>query len=610
MSADIFISHSSEDRQIAETLREALENCGFHCWISSRDIAPGENFQVAIVQAIRAAKVMVLVFSANSNNSEEIKKEVVLAGQNRLIVIPVRLEDVVPDDAFAYELSTRQWIDMFEDWEHAIQRLVRQLTGIAGVKRLSPAEEAVGADERSPLPAWLSAPDGRAAGHVGSDTAPARRERPADSGDVREKMVGTEPAPDRRSVDQALPRRAALAPAAAAPATPGDRALIIDDDAAIRKTVAFVAREAGFAVEATDDEATIAKLIDGWQPTAIFLDLQMPGRDGVQLLSDLAAAGVRAPVILTTGSDTRTCDAALRLGRERGLQMGECLQKPFDVRRLRKLLGQLRGQPGPSPQELRDALAADQMFLEYQPKLACRTGRIVGAEALIRWQHPTCGRLEPDAFMRLAEENALLPQLTDWVVATAVGQAASWRAASLPLDVAVNVAAGNLGDPQFPDQLARHCAEQDVDVRTVTLEVSESSAMQDPLRALEVLTRLRVKGFRLSMDDFGTAASPLVQLQRMPFSELKVDRSFVTGMTRDHGCRVIAGAIIGLARNLGLQSVAEGVEDEETWEALRDMDCDLVQGHHFSRPLSPDRLARLAMAGQGAGSALSQSPKL
>jgi hypothetical protein len=133
MSAPIFISYSSRDRNTALTICQALENRGLSCWISCRDIGAGENFQVSIVRAIRAAKVMVLVFSANSNNSEEIKKELVLAGQSQLIVIPVRVEDITPDEAFAYELATRQWIDLFSDWEGAIERLVRQLAAMGGV---------------------------------------------------------------------------------------------------------------------------------------------------------------------------------------------------------------------------------------------------------------------------------------------------------------------------------------------------------------------------------------------------------------------------------------------------------------------------------------------
>src|SRR5580704_5561856 len=140
-TAPIFISFATKDRNAAHTICEALEHRGFNCWIADRDIGPGENFQIAIVHAIRAAKVMILVFSANSNNSDEIKKEVVLAGQSRLIVIPVRVEDVTPDEAFAYELATRQWVDLFEDWERSIQRLVRQLENVAGI-RVEPAPDA------------------------------------------------------------------------------------------------------------------------------------------------------------------------------------------------------------------------------------------------------------------------------------------------------------------------------------------------------------------------------------------------------------------------------------------------------------------------------------
>ena len=134
MAASIFISYASKDRAAAHTICDALEHRGFDCWIADRDIGPGENFQVSIVHAIRSAKVMILVFSANAANSEEIKKEVVLAGQSRLVVIPVRVEDVTPDEAFAYEMATRQWVDLFDDWEHSIQRLVHQLEAVAHIK--------------------------------------------------------------------------------------------------------------------------------------------------------------------------------------------------------------------------------------------------------------------------------------------------------------------------------------------------------------------------------------------------------------------------------------------------------------------------------------------
>jgi len=139
MSPLVFISHSSQDRAIAAKICDALERRGLGCWLASRDIGPGENFQEAIVKAIRSVRVMVLVFTGNANHSNEIKKEVALASQNRLVVVPLRVEDVLPSDAFLYELSTRQWIDAFDDWERAIGRLADQISGIAGEEKAAPA---------------------------------------------------------------------------------------------------------------------------------------------------------------------------------------------------------------------------------------------------------------------------------------------------------------------------------------------------------------------------------------------------------------------------------------------------------------------------------------
>jgi hypothetical protein len=151
MSPHVFISHSSEDRSVAGNVCEALERRGLECWLASRDIGPGENFQEAIVKAIRTVRAMVLVFTGNANNSNEIKKEIALASQNRLVVIPLRVEDVVPTDAFVYELSTRQWIDAFDDWERAINRLADQIGAIAGEEETVPALPSGAAGPRRPV---------------------------------------------------------------------------------------------------------------------------------------------------------------------------------------------------------------------------------------------------------------------------------------------------------------------------------------------------------------------------------------------------------------------------------------------------------------------------
>ncbi len=376
-----------------------------------------------------------------------------------------------------------------------------------------------------------------------------------------------------------------------------NRVLIVEDDEAFRHTVKRVAELGGFEAMATDDAAVVRQHLVSWRPSLVILDLQLPGRDGIQLLADLEAAKCDAAVVLVTGADDRTLGAAVRVGRERGLNMAATLQKPFQLDALRALLHRFRTLPQPSPGELAEGISSGQLFLEYQPKVDCQRRVIIGVEALVRWQHPARGRLDPSQFIPMAEENGLIEPLTDWVFMEAVRQMAAWRGAGLLLDMAVNISAQNLGETDFPDRLATRCDEAGVDLDTIVLEATESSAMSDALHTLEVLTRLRVKGFRLAMDDFGTAYSSLIQLQRMPFSELKIDRSFIIDMDQDRSCRVIARIIVDLARNLGLKSVAEGVENETTWDELRSMGCDAAQGYHLSRPVSADHLTPLIRRG-------------
>jgi EAL domain-containing protein (putative c-di-GMP-specific phosphodiesterase class I) len=236
------------------------------------------------------------------------------------------------------------------------------------------------------------------------------------------------------------------------------------------------------------------------------------------------------------------------------------------------------------------ALAADQLFLEYQPKLDCRLGRITGVESLVRWRHPTRGIIQPNQFIALAEETGLIHGVTDWVVATAAAQAARWRAENLGLEVAVavNFSASDLVDLHLPDRLEQYCRAAGSDPALLTLELTETGAMRQAVPMMDILTRLRLKGFRLSIDDFGTGYSSLVQLQLLPFSEIKIDLSFVTRMMSNSGCRVIVEIIIDLARKLGLTSVAEGVEEEAALKALIGMGCDLAQGYYISRPIAAD----------------------
>jgi EAL domain-containing protein (putative c-di-GMP-specific phosphodiesterase class I) len=238
--------------------------------------------------------------------------------------------------------------------------------------------------------------------------------------------------------------------------------------------------------------------------------------------------------------------------------------------------------------DLPHAIGADQLFLEYQLKLDCRLARITGVEALARWRHPTLGLVQPAEFIPLAEESDLIHRLTDWVVATAATQIAAWHAENSALEVAVNISARNLEDLDFPDRLHQHCQDAGIDCALMTLELTETGAMSEAVQTMDVLTRLRLKGFKLSIDDFGTGYSSLTQLQRMPFSEVKIDQSFVIQMMDNEGCRVIVENVIDLARKLGLKSVAEGVENEATLRSLMARGCDGAQGNHLSRPVAAD----------------------
>jgi EAL domain-containing protein (putative c-di-GMP-specific phosphodiesterase class I)/AmiR/NasT family two-component response regulator len=370
-----------------------------------------------------------------------------------------------------------------------------------------------------------------------------------------------------------------------------DRLLVIDDEPAFGQIVKKVAEAGGFEVVVTRDPPAFMRAARQWHPSVIILDLKMPGTDGVQLLRTLAADNCSAHVVLTSGADGKVLESAIQLGRERGLNMSQPLPKPMRVESLRERLDALKRTCKPLlSADLEAALAADQLFLEYQPKLDCRLGRITGAEALVRWNHPTRGIIQPDQFIALAEETGLIHGVTDWVVATAAAQAVRWGADHLGLEVtvAVNFSASDLVDLDLPDRLEQHCRNAGSDPTFLTLELTETGAMREAVQLMDVLTRLRLKGFKLSIDDFGTGYSSLVQLQRMPFSEIKVDLSFVTQMMSNAGCRAIVEIIIDLARKLGLKSVAEGVEEDAALKALIAMGCDTAQGYYISRPIAAE----------------------
>jgi predicted signal transduction protein with EAL and GGDEF domain len=242
--------------------------------------------------------------------------------------------------------------------------------------------------------------------------------------------------------------------------------------------------------------------------------------------------------------------------------------------------------------ELRRAIEHDQLVLYYQPKVAHNPSRVTSVEALVRWQHPEHGIIPPDQFIALAEQTGLIQALSQWVLNAALRQCQEWRAAGLHLPVAVNLSMRNLHDSQLPNTIGSLLETWGVTPAWLTVELTESAVMADPGRAMEILSKLRHMGVRIAIDDFGTGYSSLGYLKRLPVQQIKIDKSFVMAMAADENDFAIVRSTIDLGHNLGLTVVAEGVENETTWELLTRLGCDGAQGYYFSRPLPESDLRR------------------
>ncbi len=343
---------------------------------------------------------------------------------------------------------------------------------------------------------------------------------------------------------------------------------------------------------------TLARL--GGDEFAVLLD-GVPDRVAVVELAARLQDALRRPFALRGVAVELEASVGIALYPEHGVTVGALLQRAdvamYDAKRGRRGVATYVEERDPYSAdrlgllaELRRALEHEELVLHYQPKVDLASGAVIGVEALVRWQHPTRGLLPPDEFVPLAERTGAVADLTQWVVDTALAQHRRWRDEGIDLPVAVNLAAANVVDRALPERIAELLAKYDVGGDRLECEISEHTVMGDPLRATEVLARLRALGVRLSLDDFGTGHSSLAYLKRLPLDEVKIDRSFVAGMAEDENDAVIVRSTIDLARNLGLAVVAEGVETAEVMRGLADLCCDTAQGFHVSRPLPPERL--------------------
>ena len=377
-----------------------------------------------------------------------------------------------------------------------------------------------------------------------------------------------------------------------------NRLLVVDDDPGISDLITEVGGDLGYqAVTASTRDALLTALPE-LQPTVVSLDLSMPDLDGIEVLTLLADQGSRARVMLTSGLDARVLAKAREIGESHGLVMLDQLPKPFDIGVLEQRLKACMVVSEPPLQEadLAAAIANGELEVYYQPKVNLQDPdamSIVGAEALVRWNHASRGVVGPDAFIPLAEQSGLIVELSRYVFRQSAAYLAGVLENRPGFTLAVNLSAESFNHADLPRELAVTARELGVPPGRMVVEVTESTAMSDVERSLETMTRLRVKGFGLALDDFGTGFSSLSYLHRMPFTELKVDRSFVMGLTQSEEAEVIVRSTIDLGHNLGLAVCAEGVEDEACLERLLRFGPDSAQGYLFSRPVPASELEAL-----------------
>jgi EAL domain-containing protein (putative c-di-GMP-specific phosphodiesterase class I) len=375
-----------------------------------------------------------------------------------------------------------------------------------------------------------------------------------------------------------------------------NRLLVVDDEPAICAIVKRVAEPLGFLVKALSQSREFVQALQEFRPTLLILDLKMPGSDGVQLLHQLKEGRSDAQVIVISGMDQRVLNTAEKLGRSQGLKMIGVLQKPLQRAELElRLQEALSANRVYSRAELVAAIENREIVVHYQPKIARKDGTWVidGAEALVRWMHPVYGLLPPSEFLSLVEEYELIDQLTDYVLNSAIQQLAAWNGRNLRLGVAVNLSASLIDDLEFPDRLTAILQKYGVAGSLLTIELTESTAMADATKAMDIFLRLCVNDINLSIDDFGTGFSSLQQLYQLPFDELKIDRMFVGGLPDDDEARAIVRATVDMAHALNIKVCAEGVETRAALEYLESVNCDRAQGYLVSPAVTAAEFERI-----------------
>ena len=379
---------------------------------------------------------------------------------------------------------------------------------------------------------------------------------------------------------------------------------LIDDEAEMVELLTEVIGLIGLVTEGFTKASVFFEEVKIFSPgSVLILDLNMPEMDGIEVMRRLASMLNPPALILVSGHDAGVLHSAEKLCEAHKLELIASLGKPLHLDTVRSLLKKHMSRSladssqvtnasviNISPGEIELAIKNNELVMHYQPQIAVATGMPTGVEALVRWQHPVHGLIYPNSFIEIAEKNGLIGLLTQWVIKSVVNQEKQWLSKGLVITVSVNISAENITSLALPEQLSKLLEDNKLDPTRLILEVTESALMGELVTSLDILTRLRLKGLQLSIDDFGTGYSSLSQLHKVPFTELKVDQSFVGKISVDDEARAIVKTCIMLGHELNMKVVAEGVEDEETLEHLRVMGCDVAQGYYISRPIPESEL--------------------
>ncbi len=383
--------------------------------------------------------------------------------------------------------------------------------------------------------------------------------------------------------------------------------LVVDDSVVQRRHAVALCRELGIELiyEAGNGREALELLsMLILRPSLMIVDLEMPCMDGVELIQQLHRRQLDIPFIVASGREIALIQSVETMSGVLGLRVLAGLQKPLKLDQLAGALARYSERHSAAPEEdagaqapfaedeLAQAIDHGEIVAHYQPKVDMRTGIVRGVEALARWQHPKLGLIPPGRFIALAEQAGLIHALTLAIMEQALAQAAIWNSRGLKLSVAVNFSPRLLDAPGLVEESSALLEHHSLQAEQIVLEITEGSVAACLGAALGVLARLRLKGFGLSIDDYGTGFSSMQQLARIPFTELKIDRSFVHGAHQGKNMRVILQSALDMAARLELITVAEGIETLEDWRLLQELGCTVGQGYLIAKPMPAAALPR------------------